>query len=475
MSSVPPSGVPSVPIVGPAPASSGGTAPATASVTAPVPAGDGVWSRGRRQLTTGLVLTVTLFASEALAVAAVMPDVADDLGRGGYGAAFSAFFLGSVVGVLFGGPLADRFGAARPFAGAAAVFAAGLVVSGSAPTMAVLVGGRLLQGVGAGATTPIVYTAIGRAYPEAARLRMFAVISTAWVLPGVLGPGLAGLVAEHAGWRWVFLGLLPLVAVAVGAALPPLRRVPPSTVGGPAPLWPRGVARLAVAAARLRAGVPTAVLLRGLLTCAFGAVDAFLPLAITTLRGRSVLFASLAVSLTTLVWTGGAWLADRLGGAGRVGEVALVRAGLLLLAVGIGAEVTVAAPAIPLVVPLAGAAVGGFGIGLAFSPLASLVLARAGEGQEGTASSALSLFENLGFAAGPGITGLLVAAAEARGWADATPLVVAWSAAALLALGGAVLTRRLGGSIGGPGQPARADGPEGPAQVPSMAPCPSPG
>src|SRR4029079_4122860 len=93
------------------------------------------------------------------------------------------------------------------------------------------------------------------ACPESARLRMFAVISTAWVLPGVLGPGLAGLVAEHAGWRWGFLGLLPLVAVAVGAALPPLRRVPPSTVGGPAPLWPRGVARLAAAAARLRAGV----------------------------------------------------------------------------------------------------------------------------------------------------------------------------------------------------------------------------
>ena len=111
---------------------------------------DGVWSRGRRQLTTGLVLTVTLFASEALAVAAIMPKVAEDLGRGGYGAAFSAFFLGSVVGVLFGGPLADRFGAALPFAGAAVTFAAGLVVSGFAPTMAVLVGGRLLQGIGAG-------------------------------------------------------------------------------------------------------------------------------------------------------------------------------------------------------------------------------------------------------------------------------------------------------------------------------------
>ena len=247
----------------------------------------------------------------------------------------------------------------------------------------------------------------------------------------------------------------------------------PSSAAGSSALWPRGVARLAAAAARLRAGVPTAVLLRGLLTCAFGAVDAFLPLAITSLRGRTVVFASLAVSLTTLVWTGGAWGADRLGG--RLGEVVLIRAGHLLLAAGILAEVTVVLTAVPLVVPLAGAAVGGFGIGTAFSPLASLVLARAGDGQEGTASSALSLFENLGFAAGPGLTGLLVALADTRGWSDTTPLVVAWTAAALLALGGAALTRRLGGPIGGRDRPRRTGGPEGSAEVPSMAPCPSPG
>ena len=202
------------------------------------------------------------------------------------------------------------------------------------------------------------------------------------------------------------------------------------------------MARLAAAAARIRPGVPTAVLIRGLLTCAFGAVDAFLPLAITSLRGRSVVFASLAVSLTTLVWTAGAWLADRLGA--RTGEVRLVRAGLLLLAAGIGAELTLTLPGAPLGVGLAGAAAAGFGIGLAFSPLASLVLARVEGGQEGTASSALSLFENLGFAAGPGLTGALVAVAEARGWADATPLVVAWTAAGLLALGGSALTGRLG-------------------------------
>ena len=84
---------------------------------------DGVWSPGRRRLTIGLVVTITLFASEALAVATVMPDVALDLGRAGYGAAFSAFFLGSVVGALVGGPAADRYGPAPPLAVAGLIFA----------------------------------------------------------------------------------------------------------------------------------------------------------------------------------------------------------------------------------------------------------------------------------------------------------------------------------------------------------------
>jgi MFS family permease len=401
----------------------------------------GVWAPGRRRLTAGLVVTITLFASEALAVATVMPEVADDLGRGGYGAAFSLFFLGSVVGVLFGGPLADRFGAARPFAAAVSLFAAGLIVAGGAPAMAVFVAGRALQGLGAGAATPVMYAAIGRAYPDEARVRMFAVISTAWVLPGVLGPGIAGLVGEHFGWRWVFLGLLPLVLAATAAAGPPLRAVTAPPDAASTPLWPRGVAGVVADAVRLRPGVPAAVVVRGVLTGSFAAADTFLPFAITTLRGRSVVFASLAVTLTTLVWTLGAWIADRL--VPTRGHVRLVRGGLVVLAGGMALELCLTTARVPLALGLLGAAVAGLGIGLAFSPLSAYVLASAAGGREGTVSSALSLFENLGFAAGPGVTGALVAVGDARGWSDATPLRVAWGAALLLALAGARLCRRV--------------------------------
>ncbi len=71
-----------------------------------------------------------------------------------------------------------------------------------------------LQGIGAGAIPAVAYVAIGRAYPSAMQPRMFAVLSTAWVLPGIVGPAISAAVAEAFGWRWVFLGLLPLVAFA---------------------------------------------------------------------------------------------------------------------------------------------------------------------------------------------------------------------------------------------------------------------
>src|SRR6266511_2629869 len=130
---------------------------------------EGLFAPARRALTIGLVLTVTLVAFEALAVVTILPVIKDDLG-----------------GLLF---------------------AAGLVIGGLAPSMLILVLARALQGIGAGAIPATAYAAIGRSYPEALRPRVFAVLSTAWVVPGLIGPALSALVATHLSWRYVFLGL----------------------------------------------------------------------------------------------------------------------------------------------------------------------------------------------------------------------------------------------------------------------------
>jgi MFS family permease len=436
---------------------------------------DGVWAPSRRLLTVGLVATVTLFASESLALSTVMPKVAAELGRSGYGPAFSAFFLGQLVGTMVGGRAADRFGPARPFATAALAFAAGLVVGGTAHHVAVLIAGRVLQGVGAGAATPIEYTVVGRLYPAAARARMFAVTSTAWVLPGLFGPAVAGLVAQAFGWRWVFLGLLPFVIAAVAVTLPAIRHVGPAPgatgglAAGPALVLAGGSGLVLAAsttrpvvlqlvllaigvtlfsrvhrrfvpagALRLRRGLPATMVARLVLTFSFLAADSFVPYAVTSIRHRSLLTAAVAVMAPTVAWSSAAWVADRVL---RVRPVPwLVVRGFAVLGVGLAGEMLLLAPSVPLALGIVGGAVAGTGIGLAFSPLSVHVLTFAEPGSEGRVSSSLSLFDALGYALGPAVSGFLL---NRSGWSPAVALATSWSLAALAALAGTAVAARL--------------------------------
>ena len=101
---------------------------------------DGLWSPGRRALTIGLDLNVTIVASEALAVGTVLPIVAKDLGGIDlYGWVFAGFFLGNLLGIVVAGMLIDLGGLTRPFLMGIGLFSAGLLIGGLAPSMEVLV------------------------------------------------------------------------------------------------------------------------------------------------------------------------------------------------------------------------------------------------------------------------------------------------------------------------------------------------
>jgi len=72
-----------------------------------------------------------------------------------------------------------------------------------------------LGSTGAGLVIVALYVVVARVYPDRLRPRVFSAISAAWVLPAVVGPVLAGWVAQQLSWRWVFLGAVPLVAFPV--------------------------------------------------------------------------------------------------------------------------------------------------------------------------------------------------------------------------------------------------------------------
>ena len=151
----------------------------------------------RTRLSLGLALDMTVVAFEALAVATVAPRVAQDLGGLDlYGWTFSAFMLAGLVGTVTAGHAADRHGPAPPYVAGVVLFTAGLLVCGTAPTMLLFVVGRAVQGLGAGALGSIAFVAVGRAFSETERPRQFAILSTAWVLPGLIAPAVGGIVAE---------------------------------------------------------------------------------------------------------------------------------------------------------------------------------------------------------------------------------------------------------------------------------------
>ena len=461
----------------------------------------GLWSPERRTLTTGLVLTITFIASEALAVVTIMPVVVRDLGGLRlYGWVFSAFMLGNVVGIVAAGRQADRFGPARPFIGGLALFCAGLATAGLAPTMAILVTGRALQGIGAGAVPAVSYVAIGRSLPDHLRARMMAVLSTAWVLPGLAGPAVSAAVASLLGWRWVFLGLLPLVAVTGALAIPALIRLgrrpraqdddkeKPAAehklslgvaASAGAGLILAGLTLtagsgqialgivalvLGLAAAGLslrrllpagtfaaRPGLPAVILCRGLLTFTFFGADAYVTLTIATIRHHSPALAGVAVTGATLAWTAGAWLQSRLND--RWPARRLVRCGLAAVSVGLAAMALVLLPATPVVVGLIAWTVAGFGIGMAYAPISLLMLRAAPAGREGWASASLSLADVLGTAFGIGAGGAAVAAATAHGWPLAAGVALAFAIAGAGAIGLSLVSGRLPRSVTEPGQP----------------------
>ena len=200
-----------------------------------VPAGRyaGLLSGRRRPLTIGLVLLVTLVAFEGLAVATALPVVRRDLGGIElYGLVFSAYMLTNLVGITFAGQQADQLppqGHSRPdwscsdgagdIGGGAVDGRSGCREGGAG------VWGRLHQHSGLCDDSPRVRGEL--------RPRMFALMSSAWVLPGVWARA-AGAVAEHFSWRLVFLGLLPLLPLNMMMTLPAIRQLgpPPATEAG---------------------------------------------------------------------------------------------------------------------------------------------------------------------------------------------------------------------------------------------------
>jgi MFS family permease len=462
----------------------------------------GVFSRERRALTLGVLLAVTAFAVEGMGVVPALPSAVRALGGLPlFGWAFGAFMLASLVGTIAGGQIADARGPHRPMALGLSAFGAGLLLAALAGGMAQFLAGRALQGLGGGGMMAAAYVAVARGYPDALRARMMAIIASVWILPAIVGPALSGAVAERAGWRAVFAGVVPLLALTAGLVLPPLRplsvRRPPagasrvpaalrlalgtslvlaapslhesglgaalaSAAAGGALLWPALRTLLPPGTLLGRRGLPAGLLARGLLAFAFFGTEAFVPLGAGELRGATPFQAGLALTAGSLGWIAASWAQDRMEARrGADPRARSVGAGFLLLAMGIAVVAAALVTRLPLPLVSLGWAVGGAGIGFAYSAGTLLCFAAAPAGGEGEVSGQLQVTEALGTAAGTGVGGTLLALLGQLGHTPREAHASVFALTAATALVGAALAGRISSTT-----PAAALPSPGPARSP---------
>lgn len=128
--------------------------------------------------------------------------------------------------LLTAGTLADLYGRRRIFALGVAIFTIGSLICGFAPGQEVMIGGRALTGLGAALLVPTSLAIIAVTYPDTReRAQALGIWASCYGVALAIGPSLGGFLVEGAGWRSIFLMIVPVSLAALALTL---RAVPES-------------------------------------------------------------------------------------------------------------------------------------------------------------------------------------------------------------------------------------------------------
>jgi MFS family permease len=398
---------------------------------------------------------------------------------------------------VIGGRIADRYGPVIPLYVGIGAFGVGLLVSGFAPTMTVLLIGRTLQGIGSGLINIGWAVVLAHAFEADERPKIMGLFSTCWVVPSFIGPPIAAWLTKALSWHWVFFSVLPILVVAAALCARPLaalRQEHNHDAEGeqpqPVPYWAAiatglGVAALqlagqqfaeaqgslpvtiwvalAVGAGLLVVGVPPllparekpsaateshrgsilAVLgSRFLIAGPFFGAQSFLPLMMVEQHGWSLLLAGGLLTIGAVGWTAASWVQSRRISwlpRGRIILVGNVTLAIGIAMLGLGASM----PALWVGVIAIGWVIAGFSMGLAVTSTSLAVLSLSAPLAQGRNNAALQVSDNLGSSVLVAVAGTIYAAWHPSGNLMLTygMLMVAMAAAAAV---GVAMSYRIG-------------------------------
>lgn len=174
----------------------------------------------RRWLVLTFICTgVFLGAIDFYIVSVAVPDMLRSFPRTGIAGiswVFNGYTVTFTAALLPAGGLADRFGRRRVFLAGVGIFSLSALVCAVAPSAAVLIAARLVQGVGGGTITPLALTLILPQFPAERRGTAIGLWSATQSAAVAAGPSIGGILVSAVGWRAVFLLQLPIGLAALG-------------------------------------------------------------------------------------------------------------------------------------------------------------------------------------------------------------------------------------------------------------------
>lgn len=414
----------------------------------------------RDQATVSLAVLASIFVASLnqTFVGTALPTVIGELGGlDRYGWVFASFLVTSTAtGPIFG-RLSDVVGRRPIFMTGLVVFLAGSLVGGLVRSFDELVLARAVQGLGVGAIIPVGQTIIGDAFDVEQRAKVQGIFSSVWGISAIIGPVAGGVLTESLSWRWVFFANVPfaLFALLLARSVPsePTGRRPridwagaalllvavvsllfaldglavPWTwalaIGGGAlfilverraehPMLDLGLFGIPALRAGLATLIPAGVVMFGVLS--------YVPAYVQGVQGGRPIDAGAVLLPLSIGWP----LASILGAryAVRRGFRPVLIAGGAALAGG-SAMVALLTPETPLIVPLVGLFLVGFGLGC--STISSLLAAQSAVERErrGIATSLVNFLRSMGGAVGVAALGAILTARLGPLAADANTLL----------------------------------------------------
>ncbi|MCD4550186.1 MFS transporter [Schaalia sp. lx-260] len=405
------------------------------------------WNRLEIMLLVGSVILITLNAFEALATTTAMPTVVQELGaHTWFSVATGSALAAQLSATVLAGALSDSRGPRFVLILGMGLFVLGLTLCALSGHILLFVIGRIIQGCGGGFVIVPLYVLIGALVQDVHRPTVFAGFSLAWVLPSLIGPGIAGWVTGHIGWRPVFgavpflclLALFPLIQVlrhlntgekqknpllfsltlmscgcGIGVLALQLSGATSGllsylltvfglalTIGVLPRLLPRGTCRA-------RSGLPSLILTRLLAMGAEMGATAFLPLLLQHVHAWSADAASIAVTIGAVSWAAGSTIQSRIRNPRWRARLPFV--GTLLLSIGVIPFLVLAWPGAPIWPALVSWLFAGAGVGLMHSTISVLALAVTPPEKHGKVSSWLQVADSAGAAVFMAIASLILA------------------------------------------------------------------